>query len=120
MKIYTSYFANLKNISSNIEPISICVKPPESYRGKQLKNLAPSYGILSQYKRIRDIELYKNRFYNEILNKLNPLFVYSRLSILSEGRDIVLLCYEKSNSFCHRHLVADWLSEKLNIVIEEL
>lgn len=28
-----------------------------------------------------------------------------------DGKDICLICYEKPNDFCHRHLVADWFRE---------
>jgi len=34
------------------------------------------------------------------------------------GENAVLLCWEK-DGFCHRHLVADWLQEKLGIEIKE-
>ena len=45
--------------------------------------------------------------------------VYEDLERLSNGRDCVLLCYEKSGDFCHRHLVADWLNKKLDLNIQE-
>ena len=32
---------------------------------------------------------------------------------------LVLLCYEKPTDFCHRHLFAEWLSQKAGIKIEE-
>ncbi len=35
------------------------------------------------------------------------------------GADVVLLCYEKADAFCHRHLVSDWL-HSYNIDCEEL
>ena len=28
---------------------------------------------------------------------------------MAAERDIALVCYEKPEEFCHRHLVADWL-----------
>lgn len=28
---------------------------------------------------------------------------------------IVLLCYEKPNDFCHRHLVSNWLHDVIDI-----
>ena len=41
-KIYTSYFANLKNLPDNVCPISICGKAPDWYKGLQYKKLAPT------------------------------------------------------------------------------
>lgn len=120
MKIYISYFAKIKNIPDDIIPIAICVKSPDWYKGKQFKTLAPTYDILMQYKQFGDTELYTQRFYSEVLNKLNALEIYEHLETLSKGKDVVLICYEKSSDFCHRHLVADWLSKELNINVEEL
>jgi uncharacterized protein (DUF488 family) len=30
-----------------------------------------------------------------------------------------MLCYEKPEDFCHRHILADFLNEKLNLDIKE-
>ena len=45
--------------------------------------------------------------------------VLQDLESLSNGADVVLLCYEKADAFCHRHLVSDWL-HSYNIDCEEL
>ena len=37
----------------------------------------------------------------------------------SKDVHLVLLCYEKPTDFCHRHLFAEWLSQKAGIKIEE-
>ena len=36
------------------------------------------------------------------------------------GPDAILLCWESFNVRCHRRLVAEWLEEKLGIVVTEL
>jgi hypothetical protein len=36
------------------------------------------------------------------------------------GPDAILLCWESFNVRCHRRLVAEWLEEKLGIVVPEL
>lgn len=41
--IYTSYFAQLRNLPENIIPVSICGKAPNWYHGYQYKKLAPKY-----------------------------------------------------------------------------
>lgn len=43
MKIYTSYFANLKNIPANIVPISISRKPPKGYGGMEYKQIGRAH-----------------------------------------------------------------------------
>ena len=56
-----------------------------------------------------------DEFYDKILNELDPYQVFKEL-----GENSVLLCYEKPGQFCHRHLVAKWLMDNLNIKILEL
>ena len=36
------------------------------------------------------------------------------------GPDAILLCWESFNVRCHRRLAAEWLEEKLGIVVPEL
>lgn len=110
MKIYTSYFANLKNIPDDVVPISICRKPPSGYNGLEYKRLAPSSSLLSAWKKEPDEKAYRKVF-NNILNRLDHRMVLGDLIHLSGGRDIVLVCYEGPSKFCHRHLVAEWLNK---------
>ena len=37
----------------------------------------------------------------------------------SGGQDVALCCYEKPEEFCHRHILADWIKEKLGVEISE-
>lgn len=119
MKIYTSYFAKSKKIPDDIVKISICGKAPQGYDGLQYKKVAPKYGFFMEWKQNHDNDFYIEHFNKEVLNCLSAKQVYDDLERLSNGRDCVLLCYEKSSDFCHRHLVADWLSKQLNISVEE-
>lgn len=63
----------------------------------------------------RYVELY-NR---EILGRLRVEDVVREIETLSEDRDAALLCYEKPGDFCHRHLLADWLTRESGLVVEE-
>ena len=110
MKIYTSYFALLRRIPDNILPVSICLKAPYWYKGIQYKTLAPTSDIFSQHKANPNEDLYTARFNDEVLGFLDREHVAKERERLSGGNDVVLLCYEKSTSFCHRHLVAAWLN----------
>lgn len=111
MKLYTSYFANVRNISNTILPCAIVYKPPQGFIGLHYPKLGPSYSIFSEYKIKNNTNRYIQRFYNEILSNLNPQKVVNDLYQLSNGNDIVLLCYDKPNAFCHRHLVSKWLND---------
>ena len=119
MTIYTSYFAKLRQIPDHIVPISICAKAPDCYKGLQYKKLAPKYSFLMKYKQDRNASAYIECFQKEILSLLNQEDVLSELMELSEEKDIVLLCFEKSQDFCHRHLVADWLNVNQQASVKE-
>lgn len=111
--IYTSYFAKLSKLPSNITPIAICGKSPEWYKGIQYKKLAPKWSFFSVWKQTHDNEYYIKHFNEEVLNTLNVETVIKELYSLAnknQDEDIVLICYEKPGDFCHRHLVADWLT----------
>lgn len=119
MKIYTSYFAKMKNIPDEIVRISICGKAPDWYDGIQYKKVAPKYGFFQEWKKNHDNNFYIEHFDAEVLDMLNAESVYRDLEKLSNGNDCVLLCYEKVGDFCHRHLVANWLQDKLSIEVKE-
>ena len=107
--IYTSYFARVKNLPNDIIPISICVKAPDGWKGIEYKKLAPKWSFLSVYKQTKDKGYYIENFNKLVLDCLNQNDVIKELYDISDGKDIALICYEKSGDFCHRHLVADWL-----------
>lgn len=112
MKIWTSYFANIRNIDlDKIMPIAICGKAIDGWTYPQYKRLAPSWSIYKEYKDSLDRERYVRRFTAEILSGLDRSEVMRDLENLSDGKDIVLVCYEKPGDFCHRHLIAEWLDK---------
>ena len=114
--IYTSYFAKLKSLPDNIVPISICGKAPNWYKGLQYKKLAPKIQFFMKWKENHDNDYYIKCFTEQVLDKLNATDVVLDLYKLSYGfitgkYDTCLICYEKPQDFCHRHLVADWLNK---------
>jgi hypothetical protein len=60
----------------------------------------------------------------KILDRLNPAEIYDRLIALGDWP--VMLCWESASdchsakTFCHRHLVAQWLEDRLGIEVLEL
>ena len=109
--IYTTYFAQLRNLPPDIIPISICGKAPDWYKGIQYKKLAPKYGFFMKWKQDHDNDYYIEHFHSEVLDLLNINDVIMQLYTLSGDKDIALVCYEKPTDFCHRHLVAEWIKE---------
>lgn len=111
--IYTSYFAKIRSLPENVIPISICGKAPDWYKGLQYKKLAPKYEFFMEWKKTHDNDYYIKCFNEQVLNKLNATDVVIEIANMIRddnvhGDHICLVCYEKPNDFCHRHLVADW------------
>jgi hypothetical protein len=108
--IYTSYFGNIKNVSN---PIAICGKSPEWYTGFEYKKLAPKFWFFDKYKKgeISKFE-YTEHYYREVLNLLAPYEIKIELfNLYPNKEDITLLCYEKPELFCHRHIVEKWFMD---------
>lgn len=124
--IYTTYFAQLRNLPDNVIPVSICGKAPNWFNGLQYKKLAPKYGFFMEWKQTHDNSYYIEHFNAEVLAPLSALMVLTELQTMlpeelktvmqapfysNSDWHIALVCYEKPQDFCHRHLVAKWLNE---------
>lgn len=118
MRIYTSYFAIANKLPKDLVQVSISLFPPKHFAGKEYKKIAPTQKILFDWKRLADKERYIREYQRDVLSKLYEVKVYKELEKLGQGKDVVLLCYEKSEDFCHRHLFAEWMSKKGYEVIE--
>ncbi len=108
--IYTGYWAKIKEYDANgLTPVGISGWSPDGYTGKTYKKLAPKY---VWWKEWHDNNLseqwYITKYHETVLNKLNPVTVARDLQAF--GKDVVLLCFETPDKFCHRHLVATWLN----------
>jgi uncharacterized protein (DUF488 family) len=101
--------------------IAICGKSPDWFTGKQYKKLAPKWSFFKDYKDgVIDSAEYTQLYYDLVLSKLNPYVVLNELIDLNGGSDdFALLCYERPDDFCHRHIVAGWLSNLCGIEIHE-
>jgi hypothetical protein len=138
LMIYTGYFAKLKKYAQcGLQLVSIAnVHPSISYgaRMAEFKLLVPSKWIYPWKKSLKNrtdldrakIE-YAEAYYAECLYNFTPEKLFNYLNIFNSRRDTVLLCYEKppeqmgsdgivnldwlkaGSSFCHRHLVSDFL-----------
>lgn len=117
-KIYTSYFARLSKIREEYPHALIVSISRHSPRWLTpwkdyipCEELSPSKDLLWAWKCDRVGQaLYRLKYIEEI----KPVFqqVMVRLYRLAKSRNcdiIFLLCYEKPEDFCHRHLLAEIL-----------
>ena len=114
MKIFTGNFGNIKKYrEAGLTTVSIA-RFNRWYNGAKMMDLAPTAAMIHDPE-----DIYTPKFAS-ILANLSAEETFKKLETLSEGKDIVLLCYEKVGDFCHRHLVANWLTQNLGIEIKEL
>lgn len=104
----TSYFSKANELTASGEKnlVSIAGKSPGWYGGREYGTLAPKYEWWKQWHdgnltNDEYVALYKKT----TLDKLNPQEVADEL-----GNDAILLCWEASGKFCHRHIVAEWFN----------
>lgn len=116
--LYTSYFAKSVALKENgIVQVAISRSTPDFFNGLSYTRLAPSWDILKKYKADGNWDEYVDVYTRDILDKLNPRIVYDEIvrmvketTCLSE-RGIALMCWEKSGTNCHRHLVSAWFNK---------
>jgi hypothetical protein len=118
MRIYTSYFGNSKKLQqAGIKVIGISLYPPRWFNGISLKQVAPTKSIL--FANGQTQEEYTRRYRSEVLSQQDMQQFLKTVEQASGGQDVALCCYEKPEDFCHRHILADWIKEKLGIEISE-
>lgn len=116
MEIYTSYYDNQKNIPENIHKIWIWWRVVPEYSGDRYPKLAPKRKFWKVWEEMEKKwnsnakQYYIDNFKSMVLDCLSADNVVKDLEDKSEWRDVVLLCREKPWEFCHRHLVAEWLT----------
>ena len=76
--------------------------------------MAPKYWFFKLYKEDDDVDFFVEKYYQEVLNKLNAQEVYDDL-----GHDSIIVCWEQPDEFCHRFLVSAWLEVELGIIVPE-
>ena len=112
-KIYTSYFAKIKQ--GRGMKISVARYNPKwlnafdiSYR---MYSLAPSHKLLRDYKNGLGWEVYKERYTNEIKGSERAIEdIKEIIEIIRNNIDVTLYCYEKPEDNCHRHLLAEFFN----------
>jgi len=122
MKIATSYFGKLRKLPSDHVPVAICGKMMFPWSGLRYTKLAPKIGFFTEWKKNHDNDFYIKHFNEEVLATLDPITVYKEIAafVNDDSKTAVLMCYEKPSDFCHRHLVAEWLSKGLSCEVKEL
>lgn len=127
--VFTSYFAKMKNLPDNVIPVSISLTIPKGLQCIRFKSLAPSGAMLKCYKTESNVGAYTEMYTKDILGKFTTKDILDALYrvipndvkelydlnldtwYLSNDVHLCLMCWERSDKFCHRHIVSRWLTE---------
>ena len=117
--IYTGYYSKIKEYAdSGLILLSISRTKPEFAKSCiDIPQLFPSDKILWDHKKgkIDDME-YTSKYLDQ-LNELGVDRIIKMIQIF--GDNVVLLCWESPEKFCHRHILADYINKNSNINVEE-
>lgn len=111
--IATSYFKSSYINKTKLNKIAISRTIPCNLEYNIIKydKLIPTWEMINLK---NDANKYTELYYSQILNKLNPI------DVINDLRNCLLLCWEKPNIFCHRHIITEWIKNNTNIIILEL
>lgn len=127
----TSYYAKFSRLSKEEKnrymPVLISTSLPKWFLDREeyymeYKLLAPSSDNVFK---LKNNKMSQEDFTNAYTDKLKGLDLEQILEDLYDyegitDTEIVLLCYEKSTDFCHRHILREYLNENFNTNITEL
>lgn len=120
--IFTCNFANWKKIPVPVTPISIARYQPKGVEFLKYEPLMPPADLLGSWNsNAIDQKTFTKYYCDMVLSNLKADQVVNELYDMAEKDEkhaLVLLCYEASSKFCHRHLVSDWL-RRIGISIME-
>ena len=115
--LYTSYFAKIKQ-GKGIK-LSIARYNPKWLKEGDISgtliNLAPNKELLNKYKyKGLTWEEYTKEYYKQLntYDRNVQADLYALETLLSNGQDVTIYCYEKSNDNCHRHLLGKLFKDK--------
>lgn len=110
MKVWTSYFGQMRKISTmDCVPVAVCLYPPKWYDGAVCDKLAPTHEMMMGMRKEETRDFFAIKYEEEILGRLKREEILEELQRISDGKDVVLVCYEKPTDFCHRKLIGKWI-----------
>lgn len=118
--IYTGYYANIKKYEEvGLVPVAVSGKVPPFYDGMTYPDFAPRWPMYRKWKDgiITNAEYAQE--YKDYLDTLDKKEIKLDFDSPNQCNNMILLCYEKSGDFCHRHVLADWLEGNFGYKVEE-
>lgn len=127
MEVKTGYFARMKDyIELGYYPVSVARYNPKGMKLFTWSGVSPNANLFSRYKQGKVTEA---QYESEYLEQLKAYHLDKDLAYLEElfennfktnYNGYILLCYEKSGSFCHRHILGKYISSNFNYSVQEV
>lgn len=114
IKIFTGCFRRRKHYPQELVQIAVCRWCP-THRGPWMRYLAPPKSMPET----DNGETWGQLYHSHVLCNVTTAEIAKTITNLSNGRDVILLCYEEPGAFCHRRFLAEWLEAGLGIVVPE-
>lgn len=118
-RIFTGSYDKCK--AGNLISISFDKGKDAGFSGKAMLDLAPYRDFFHVWKNnIGKIpeevntRYYIEQYYRRVLSKVDVM------GLLKNEKDPILLCYEESSQFCHRHVLAEYINIKYGIEVPEI
>lgn len=109
--IYTSFYNNIENIPNNVD--KICISNGNPFLLQKISYFVPKWKIVDEYKKnIINKDEYTTQYLQQ-LEKIDKNLLQNFINKYKNA-DCILFCYERPNSFCHRHILAEWLNKNYN------
>ena len=117
--IYTGYYSKIKEYAdAGLRLLSISrTKPGFAKDCVDVPPLFPDEKILWDYKKGDIDEMEYTSKYLAQLDDIGIDRIIKTIQIF--GDDVVLLCWESPEKFCHRHILADYINRNSDLVVEE-
>lgn len=116
MDIYTGYYKKFEKTGPAYTLIQVSNSRPSwfDWNITKLPEVCPDWVCV---RALKDGTMTEETFadmYRKKLSGLDKDRILDRIRRIAENRDdgqkdVILLCWEKTGSFCHRHILAEWL-----------
>ena len=119
IRIFTSSYDDCK--VGNLISISGDKGRRAGFKGKAISELAPKrnfwekwHNNIGKISEEENTKYYIKEYYDKVLSKVNIE------DLLKHEKDPVLLCYERGQEFCHRHVLAEYIEMVYGIKVRDI
>lgn len=113
MALYSTYISNIKNLTD--EEQSKVLNIARFFKSDKFRKdirLSPSDELLKMYKAgIIDWDEFETEFKIQMSGGLTLIALRELYKRLKSGEDIILVCYEKDYTYCHRRLIGEFMMQ---------